>query len=335
MSVDISIVVPAYNPQERIFRRVLEAIASLDGIDSPGVECVVVDNNSSPPLCEVGYVREFLTACAGARLVREERQGLAFARLAGFSATSGSVVVVLDDDNVPEKSYLRVVATCVEAFPWVGVWGPGTIDVEFLDAVPVSLQQRARATHSERRERFVQYGCIPASWQPFYPIGMGQVIRREVVDAYARAAKRGELTATGRRGGSLASGEDIQIVWQAIKMGLSAGVHPELAMTHLIPGNRTTVSYLKRLAFGCGMSYHPALAQSFPPQQHGPSTPPPAWRDAVNLAAFLLRRMVRGRVRFLSIDFANLLGLMCGRVVVEGRGQSYWTFRLARTLGLT
>ena len=92
---------------------------------------------------------------------------------------------------------------------------------------------------------------------------------------------------------------------------------------------------MKRLAFGCGMSYHPALAQSFPPQQHEPSAPPPAWRDAASLAAFLIRRTLQGRVRFLSIDFANLLGLVCGRVVVEGRGQSYWTFRLARTLGLT
>lgn len=329
----VSVIVPAFNPQERILSRVLRGLATLDrnGLE---VDVCLVDNCSAPPLAERPYVRAFLAECPGARVVREERQGLTYARLAGIRASSGRIVVVLDDDNVPERGYLRVAAQCAHEKPWVGVWGPGTIDVELLDPVPSWLEDRVRAIHNQRRDPQVAYGCVPVSWQPYYPIGMGQVIRREVADRYADAVEGGRLSATDRRGASLASGGDIQIVWQAISMGLAAGIHPELAVSHLIPANRTTLPYLKRLAFGCGMSYHPAMVQSFPAAAVA-QVRASGWRDGVGLLGFLLRRAARGRIRFLGVDFANLLGLLCGRMLVEGRGSDHWTFRLARGLGLT
>ncbi len=335
MADGLSIVIPTYNPQERIFGRVLDAVAALDVPAGVEIECVIVDNRSEPPVAGMQCVRSFLSEHRYARVVREEKPGLTFARIAGIRATSGRAVVVFDDDNVPSSEYLCTVVTCLQEMPWVGVWGAGNIDVELLDAVPDRLRERVRQAHSQRTCRSPHYGYVPGTWQSYYPIGMGQVIRRDVAERYCAAVEAGILNATDRTGRSFASAGDIQIVWQAINMGTAAGVHPDLRVTHLIPGSRASVTYMKRLAFGCGMSYHPALVQSFPPQPHGRSAPSAAWRDAASLAAFLIRRTLQGRVRFLSIDFANLLGLVCGRVVVEGRGQSYWTFRLARTLGLT
>jgi hypothetical protein len=329
----LSIVVPAYNPQERIFTRVLQAIDRLAVPEGLEVECVIVDNNSRPRLDDIGYVQAFAAGGRGRRIVRELEQGLTFARLAGIRNTSGASVVVFDDDNLPGPDYLHVVTQAIREMPWVGVWGPGTIDVDLLDAVPARLQQRARHTHNERHDRFIQYGCIPASWQPFYPIGMGQVIRRDVADAYRRAVEAGTLHATDRKGGGLSGGGDNQIVWQAVNMGLAAGVHPGLRMTHVIPASRTTFPYLKRLAFGSGVSYQPCLAQSFPELR--PSGNVPTTRQhATALAWFVAGRAARGNVRFLSVDFANLLGLVCGHLLFEGYGRDHWTFRLARRLGL-
>jgi hypothetical protein len=42
---------------------------------------------------------------------------------------------------------------------------------------------------------------------------------------------------------------------------------------------------------------------------------------------------VRNRLRFLSIDLAELLGEWCGYFSVLGR-ENHWTFRLAKRLGL-
>lgn len=332
--MDVSVVVPTYNPQERIFSRVLRALQSLDTAGL-AVEFVIVDNRSTVPVAEMGCVREFLRTCPQAKVVREEQQGLTFARLAGIRATTGRTIVTFDDDNEPSPDYLQTAAKAIAEHEDVAVWGPGTIEVEMLDPVPDYLRERVRSLHNERRDRYVQYGCVPAGWQSFYPIGMGQVIRRDVAERYRESVESGGLAATDRQGGSLASGGDIQIVWQAINMGLAAGTSPALRVLHLIPEQRTQMHYLKRLAFGCGASYYPALAQSFPATLERARVRPEHRRDARDLAQFLARRVLRGRVRFLSIDFANLLGLVCGRRKVEGSSTDDWTFRLARRMGLT
>ena len=181
-----------------------------------------------PAAVRDAVVQEFLRNRANARLVREEAQGLTFARLAGIKATSSPVIVVFDDDNLPDPNYLTVVSRLIREYPFVGVWGPGNVDVELIDPVPASLQQRVKAHHGQKRSRSVQYGLVPSAWYHFYPIGMGQVIRRDVAESYQRAVESGQLSATDRSGGSLASAGDSQIVWQAINLGLAAGTHPGL-----------------------------------------------------------------------------------------------------------
>jgi hypothetical protein len=335
LEADVSVVIPTYNPQERIFSRVLDAVAALDVPSGARVEYVIVDNRSERPVEQMPCVASFLRTLPTARVVVEQNQGLTFARLAGIRATSGHVMVVFDDDNVPSRGYLRTVLRCARELPWVAVWGAGNIDVELLDPVPGWLRERAKQAHNQRSCHSVQYGCVAGSWQPYYPIGMGQVVRRDVAVRYEAAVEAGELSATDRKAGSFASAGDVQIVWQAIKMGMAAGVHPDLQVTHLIPGSRATSRYMQRLAFGCGISYHPAMVQSFPDASGGRQPVSSAWRDAVGLARFAARHVVRGRVRLLPIDFANLLGLLCGRVMVEGSGTGHWSFKLARRLGLT
>lgn len=332
--MDASIVVPTYNPQERILSRVLAAIEALD-TTGLAVEYVIVDNRSAAPVAEMPCVRRFLQARPTARVIREEQQGLTFARLAGIRATSGDAIIVFDDDNVPSPEYLQTAVRSMRELKDVAVWGPGTIEVEMLDPVPGHLHKLVRDIHNERRDKFVRYGCIPAVWQPFYPIGMGQVIRRDVAERYRQSVESGTLSATDRQGGSLASGGDIQIVWQAINMGHAAGTNPALKVIHLIPETRAQLSYLKRLVFGCGMSYYPALAQSFPGAINKVQVQPAQSRDARDLMQLVAKRLLRGRVRFLGIDFANALGLMCGRRAVEGHGPDDWAFRLARMMGLT
>jgi Glycosyl transferase family 2 len=334
----VSIVIPAYNPQERIFARALTAVSDMLSKARGDIECVIVDNRSNPAVGEMSCVRSFLSTNSCARVIEEHKQGLTYARLAGIRATSGDVVVVFDDDNVPGARYIDVVRSCMEKYPWVGVWGPGVIDVDLLDPVPPSIQSGVRQLHNQRRFQSVQYGCVPASYQQFYPIGMGQVIRRDVAQNYKAAVERGTLSATDRAGGSLASGGDIQIVWQAVNAGIAVGVHPELNVTHLIPGSRTTLRYMKRLAFGCGLAYQPAFVESFPEEYDRIRTVVPTTRQiASQLVRLVARHCVggRSRLRFLPVEFAASLGLICGHLRVGGYGPEHWAFRFANRLGLT
>lgn len=75
------------------------------------VEIVVVDNhpssNLTPPV-----VAEF----SGIKLVREPRQGLAYARNAGFTASTGDIIIATDDDvTIPDDWLEKLVAPFVQA----------------------------------------------------------------------------------------------------------------------------------------------------------------------------------------------------------------------------
>ena len=81
------------------------------------------------------------------------------------------------------------------------------------------------------------------------PIGAGFVVRRAVLESYSKAFSDDTTRiALGRRGQSLSSGEDNDIVLTALAGGWAVGYTPELALTHLIPAGRTRPEYLARLS---------------------------------------------------------------------------------------
>lgn len=331
----LSIVVPTYNPEERILSRIVTAIESLEIDNGSRVECVIVDNNSKRPVKELACVKAFLDRCTWAEVIQEPRQGLVFSRIAGIKATTAPAIVFFDDDNEPAPDYLSVARRCLKDWPSVAIWGPGRISVVFLDPVPDRFRQSFGEAFNERRQQYPEYGCVPASWTHFYPAGMGQVIRREVAERYIEAVESGLLTSTGRSHGSLASAEDMQLVWEAVKMGHAAGVHPQLQMTHLIPARRSNVSYVKRLTFGCASSYSPALVESFPSERANVSNQIPSNAHILKrLLQITSRELLRLRVSYLTVELAGFLGEVVGGLCAARSKKREWVFGLVKLLKL-
>jgi len=324
----LSIVVPTYNPEERILSRVVAAIESLVIDNALNVECVIVDNNSNRPVKELPCIKRFLDRCSWAKAIREPRQGVAFARIAGIKATTAPAIVFFDDDNEPSPDYLRVARRCLEDWPSVAIWGPGTISVVFLDPAPDSFQRRFRGAFNERHQQYPEYGCLPGRWAHFYPVGMGQVIRREVVERYIDAVENGQLTFTARA-------EDVQLVWEAVKMGQATGVHPQLQMKHLIPARRSNLSYVTKLAFVCASSYAPALVESFPSERANVSNGIPSNANILKqIFQITSRRLLRLRVRDLTVELANFLGQVVGALRAARSNKRRWVFGLVKVLKL-
>jgi len=267
MSSDLkfAIIICSYNPERRSLSRLLNAVAELLAT-RPDTEVVIVDNNSSPPIAELSSVQDFLQQRPQAKLIVESRQGLCYARIAGVKATSASYLVFFDDDNEPAPDYLEVLSRYVKSHACVGVWGPGQIRVEFLD--PVDDLFQTRKPLFQERQRQLEYGRQINMWTSYYPNGTGLFIQRRVMEAYIPEVEKGILQATGRKGASLASAEDIQMVWQGIKLGLAAGMLPELSLKHLIPASKASIKYLGRQRFGIASSYYPALLESFPDEKN-------------------------------------------------------------------
>ncbi len=254
----ISIVVFIYNPDEWIISRVLKALTELIIPQNTDVEFLLVDNNSQNNW-ELILDNEFTNFPF--RRIIEKRQGLTFARQTGFEKSNGDWIVCVDDDNELNRDYLFSLLALRKQYPEVGVWGPGVIDVEFHKDAPIWINN-FKAFFQEKNFEDIQFGN-ERRWMKCYPPGTGMCLTREVANAYLEFLKIGRMTATDRKGKSLSSGGDSQVVYSAILINKSAGVSPSLKANHLTSKKKTSLSYLKRLQFGI-YSCSPVHVEVFP-----------------------------------------------------------------------
>jgi glycosyltransferase involved in cell wall biosynthesis len=309
MNSQFAIAICTYNPNPVLLERLLTAIQVIL-TTTQSTEVLLVDNNSSPALSALPTLQDFLAQIPQARCVVEPKQGLTAARCRAVQETSAPIVVFFDDDNEPSPDYLQVLDHYFTDYPNVGVWGPGQIIVEYVDPVEPWFEQ-----HPERfqqRQLGFGYSCVPATWGPYFPNGTGFAVRRKILHQYVSAIEQGTLQTTDRRGKSLASAGDVQIVWEGIKMSLAAGMIPELRCNHLITADKANLSYLKRLHFGTASSYAPALLESFPSQLGQPATISMVQVYKL-LAKFFVKMALHSKQRSeIQLKFASDLGEFYG-----------------------
>jgi GT2 family glycosyltransferase len=328
----IALVLCTHNPEPRCLQRCLKSLVPLLA-RHPQAELILVDNHSSPPLADSEPVQNLLATLPQARLVVESRQGLCWARQRGVQSCTAPWVLFLDDDNEVAPDYLDVLLAGIDRFHDVAAWGPGVIDVEFLD--PVAEEVAAHPEWFQQRRQPLAYGCHQASWDPWYPNGTGFAIRTDVLEAYGQKLASGTLSATGRNGTSMASAEDVQIVWEAIRRGLAAGLLPDLRLTHLIPGRKTSREALQRHAFGVSSSYFPALLESWPEEAERLPPVPTYGPFLRRLLRLKLKQVLVASSRFRSgSELGGLLGYAVGLSAAHKDPRHRRYLRWARGLGL-
>ncbi len=311
----IAVAICTHNPDERLLARVLAAVASQT---VPPDECLIVDNASDRPVASMPIVDAFLRRFSRARIVVEPKRGLTHARIAAIEQTSAPLVCFVDDDCEPEPGYLAAARRILDEHACIGALGPGRIEVEFVDRVPEWFAQRFRHHFQEKDVKTLAYGCVPAAWTDYYPPGSCLVVRREALERYREAFLAGHLSASDRVGARLASGGDTQIVWEAVKMGLAAGVSPELRIRHMIPAKRSTLRYMKRLLFGTSSSYLPALTGSFPAEARALPAVPSDARIVRGMLRIAAAHLLRGRLKLMPLALATYVGSATGLARAAG-----------------
>lgn len=258
-----SIIVCSYNPNERALARLLRRLAQLDVDRTIAWEVILVDNNSRIPLAERDPVREWMNTCPTARCVVEYEPGLTAARLRGIKESAFPWLILIDDDNEPAADYLTRAAQFIESAEAasVGAFGPGTIAVEYLDPVEPWLHEVKELFQERAVERSVF--SQQRAWQLYYPVGTGMVIRKELAELYADRVINGSYTLSDRKGKSLSSGGDVQMVFTAIQQGYQVGVVAGLSMAHLIAGDKANLRYLKKQQYGTASAYTKAYNQVY------------------------------------------------------------------------
>src|SRR5689334_17683886 len=95
----LTVALCTYNPAEDLLRRSLDSI--VPQLETVEAELLVIDNNSSLPLGERGWLDGYPL-----RVIRELKPGLTAARERAIESAQGDVLLFVDDDNVLHEGYL-------------------------------------------------------------------------------------------------------------------------------------------------------------------------------------------------------------------------------------
>lgn len=106
-------IIPAYNEQDRI----AACLNALSIQSRAPLEIIVVDNNSDDKTAEIA------ARYALVKLVKESKQGIAYARNAGFDAARGDVIARIDADTIVSADWLARLSRHFERPDVIGVSG--------------------------------------------------------------------------------------------------------------------------------------------------------------------------------------------------------------------
>jgi len=265
LPVDYSIIIYNHNTDERILNRCLAAVVALDR-DGLVTEVLFVDNNHLTPAESLGFVRQFFSKIPNMRGVIIPQEGVKYAAAEAIEKASGKYIVYIDADNEPERDYLQELKRLNAQVEQVGAWGPGNVTVQFIDNVDKHLEEFARMAFRERHEDTLKTAHL-MEWQPFYPFGPGLCILSGILKEYVALTKKGRLTSEAKRK-IIPGGEDVQIVMLCIKKGYHAGISPALKLNHLIPKEKSSKEYLKKLVFSGAFCFEPALLNVLPERKN-------------------------------------------------------------------
>ena len=243
-----TVILCTYNPKKEILARTIEGLKR-QSLNTDGWELVLVDNNSS------NLFRKDLDLSwhTNSKIIIEKQQGLTHARIAGMKNATSDIYIFVDDDNVLDSNYLTNAIKIGDTHSFLGAWGGKSVGDFEIEPPKWFTQKHYEMLAIRDVKRDI--------WSNKYfdnstnPIGAGLVIRSNVGKAYIEAQEDGNnQPILDRNGNSLLSGGDNDIVFTAINLGYGSGCFKNLRLTHIIPKDRLTVTYIIKLTEAMALS---------------------------------------------------------------------------------
>lgn len=255
-SIVISVIICTNNPNQDYLSRVISALQQ-QTFSFQRWELILVNNRSDHPF----YESIDLKWHPNSFIISENQLGLSHARLKGVSAAKGDLIIFVDDDNILEYTYLsraydfyndnkQVGCFSGKSHPSFDINPPNWFKETGINLGCQDLGEKLYI--SNYKEANFKLFAYPI----FAPIGTGMVIQKAAFQKYADEVKNSkDRLSLGRKGISLTSGEDNDIILTIIKNGFELAYLPELVVSHLIPKNRFNFEYLKRMAYQSNQSW--------------------------------------------------------------------------------
>ena len=241
--IRLSLIIPTHNRSERL----IAALESVIRQDLPAAdwECVVVSNNSTDDT--VARFGDFAARYPGLnlRLVTEDGPGVSYARNRGIAETSAPLLVFIDDDERINPGFLRAYADFFDAHPDAVVAG-GRIIAEYVTGRPAWLSKYTEMPIANPMDFGDAVRPFPAGRVPG---GGNMAFRRSAALRYG-----GFDPSLGRVGRMLIGGEENDFFERLMRGGETCWYVPGAVMWHIIPPEKLTESYFRRLCYNIGVS---------------------------------------------------------------------------------
>lgn len=241
--IRLSLIIPTHNRSERL----IAALESVIRQDLPAAdwECVVVSNNSTDDT--VARFGDFAARYPGLnlRLVTEDGPGVSYARNRGIAETSAPLLVFIDDDERINPGFLRAYADFFDAHPDAVVAG-GRIIAEYVTGRPAWLSKYTEMPIANPMDFGDAVRPFPAGRVPG---GGNMAFRRSAALRYG-----GFDPSLGRVGRMLIGGEENDFFERLMRGGETCWYVPGAVMWHIIPPEKLTEFYFRRLCYNVGVS---------------------------------------------------------------------------------
>ncbi len=221
--IRLSLIIPTHNRSERL-------IAALESTDDT-----------------VARFGDFAARYPGLnlRLVTEDGPGVSYARNRGIAETSAPLLVFIDDDERINPGFLRAYADFFDAHPDAVVAG-GRIIAEYVTGRPAWLSKYTEMPIANPMDFGDAVRPFPAGRVPG---GGNMAFRRSAALRYG-----GFDPSLGRVGRMLIGGEENDFFERLMRGGETCWYVPGAVMWHIIPPEKLTESYFRRLCYNVGVS---------------------------------------------------------------------------------
>ena len=268
----ITLLICTYNGAPRI-EKTLQHILRQKFTKKISWEVIVMDNASSDNTSEL-VKKAWNNPDIPFKLIREDRPGKHNALETGFLTAKFDVVCIVDDDNRINEKYVEQVYTIMNDHPEVGlVGGRGIGDFEteppawfptFEEGYGIGPQGK-EAGYNDKTHGYL-YGASSAvrkeAWQTLHDNGF-------------------TLLLSGRKGKTLASGEDMEMCLAIRLLGYRLWYDPEITFEHFMPAGRLNWDYTKRMFAAFGRAALVTDEYRFPLYEHK------WWKKVIHKSAFL------------------------------------------------
>ncbi|MEL7503124.1 MAG: hormogonium polysaccharide biosynthesis glycosyltransferase HpsE [Cyanobacteria bacterium J06554_6] len=249
-------------------------------------EVIIVDNNSSDQTAEV--ISAFQSAWPSKVPLRycfEPRQGTAYARQRAVAESRGQLIGFIDDDNLPNSSWVAEACDFAQAHPQVGAFG-SHIDGQFDSSPPPDFERiqpffavTHRGTQPHRYER--RHRVLPPA--------AGLVVRKQVWLNHVPA----DMILLGAAAEQRLAGEDLEALSHIQLARWEIWHNPAMVIEHCIPAWRLERTYLMSFFKSIGFSRHVTRMLNVCPWQR----PLMCLLYAVNDTRKILRHLLTHRTR--------------------------------------